>query len=141
MRKADDMARVTDLTFSMTPGIGNETVKISYNVLFSTFDVTSKLPYVEQVILRGDDTLPGETGPDDVVNLISTTTLIPSGNPGVPVPRTHSKTLALSALNEDQKPGDTNPNPDEFRALVVLTPVLPTRVEVESTNAVTRAIA
>ena len=55
----------------MTSGIGNETITVSYNVIFSTFDVTSKLPYIEQVILRGDDTRPGEVGPDDVVNVIS----------------------------------------------------------------------
>ncbi len=134
------MAAITNLALQMTPGIGNETVKITYNIVWSTFDVTSKLPYIERVALRGDDTLAGEVGPDDLVNVIAATTLTPSGNPNVAVPRSHTKTLALSAINEDQVPGDSNPNPDEYRAFVTLTPRLPVTIEVESANVVTRTI-
>ena len=134
------MAAISNLTLAMTPGVGNETVTVKYNIVWSTFDVTSKLPYIERVVLRGDDTLAGEVGPDDLVNIISSAVLTPSGSANVPVPRTHTKTIALADLNEDQKPGDTNPNPDEFRAVVVLTPRLPANLEVESANLVSRTI-
>jgi hypothetical protein len=134
------VASINGLTLSMTPGPGNETITVKYNIVWSTFDVTSKLPYIERVILRGDDTRAGEVGPDDVVNVISATTLTPSGNPNVAVPRSHTTTLALADINEDQRAGDTNPNPDEFRALVTLTPRLPVNLEVESINTVIRTI-
>jgi hypothetical protein len=90
-----DRGHCHHLASEMTPGIGNETVKITYNIVWSTFDVTSKLPYIERVALRGDDTRPGEVGPDDLVKAISSTTLTPSGSPNVAVPRTHTKTLVL----------------------------------------------
>ena len=52
-----------------------------------------------------------------------------SSNGQTSIHRSHSKTINLTSLDEDQAP---TPNPDEIRAQVSLTPVLPVAVIRES---------
>lgn len=119
------MASATNLTFQMTPGIGNDRIEITYNIVWSAFDVASKLPYVEQVVVCGG------RGRDAEQVVISSTTVTPSGNPGVLVRRSHSKTIALR---------NSRSKPDDFRAVVSLTPRLPVAFEVQSANQATRSV-
>ncbi len=132
-------------------------VTASYRINWSSYDQNSNQPYRESCVLIGDDTgiTPAEDGTDDpiangtlfpqlifppfpVVNGGSPSAvaspLIPlfnttSSNGAAFTDRVHSKTINLSNLDEDQDPV---PNPDEIRAQVTMTPVLPTTVTRES---------
>jgi hypothetical protein len=131
-------------------------VTASYRINWSSYDQNSNQPYRESCVLIGDDTgiTPPEDGTDDS---IPNGTLFPQllfppfpinggvtpviGSPLIPVlnttasngaaftDRVHSKTINLSNLDEDQDPV---PNPDEIRAQVTMTPVLPAAVTRES---------
>jgi hypothetical protein len=132
-------------------------VTVDYDIVFSSYDQDSNQPYTEVCRLIGDDSgqNPPEDGQDDSIpggQLFPVLILppLPAAGPipaPVPIPipipllntiasdgrpsvhRTHSKTLPLSALNEDQ---GTVPNPDEIRAQVTITPVAPATVVRES---------
>ena len=128
-------------------------VTASYRINWSSYDQNSNQPYRESCVLIGDDTgiTPAEDGTDDsipngtlfpqllfppfpVVNGGLASPLIPlfnttASNGQAFTDRTHTKTLNLSALDEDQAPVL---NPDEIRAQVTMTPVLPAAVTRES---------
>jgi hypothetical protein len=116
-------------------------VTVEYDISFSSYDQHSNQPYTELCRLIGDDTgiTPAEDGVDDS---IPGGQLFPAPGPfpfplfstiasegRVSVHRVHAKSLPLSALNEDRPPV---PNPDELRAQVTLTPVLPVALVRES---------
>jgi hypothetical protein len=123
-------------------------VTVDYDIVFSTYDQDSNQPYTELVKLIGDDTgiAPAEDGVDDAIpggQLFPVLILPPTPFPPIPLPfistiasdgrpsvhRSFSKTLPLSALDEDKAPV---PNPDEIRAQVTLTPQLPATIVRES---------
>jgi hypothetical protein len=128
-------------------------VTASYRINWSSYDQNSNQPYRESCILIGDDTgiTPAEDGTDDPIpggtlfpQLLFPPFPVVSGglaSPLIPLfnttasngqaftDRSHSRRLNLSALDEDQPPVL---NPDEIRAQVTLTPVLPTSVTRES---------
>jgi hypothetical protein len=115
-------------------------VTVEYDITFSSYDQHSNQPYTELCRLIGDDTgiVPAEDGVDDS---IPGGQLFPTGPFPFPVfstiasegratvHRVHKKTLPLSALNEDQTAAS---NPDELRAQITLTPVIPVATVRES---------
>jgi hypothetical protein len=124
-------------------------ITVDYDIDFSSYDQHSNQSYTEVCRLTGDDTgiNPAEDGVDDAIpggQLLPNPIVIgPPPNPPIVIPgisvvasegrtslhRHLTKTLPLSALNEDQPPAL---NPDEIRAQVTLTPVLPVAVVRES---------
>jgi hypothetical protein len=147
------MANVSNLTLKVvvvTNGPNLEAnVTVDYDILFSTYDQDSNQPYTELVKLIGDDTgiAPAEDGVDDAIpgGQLFPVLIIPPLPAIAPIPiplfgtiasdgrpsvhRSFSKTLPLSALDEDKPPV---PNPDEIRAQVTLTPQLPATIVRES---------
>ena len=115
-------------------------VTVEYDITFSSYDQHSNQPYTELCRLIGDDTgiVPAEDGVDES---IPGDQLFPTGPFPFPVfstiasegratvHRVHKKTLPLSALNEDQTAAS---NPDELRAQITLTPVIPVAIVRES---------
>jgi hypothetical protein len=147
------MANVSNLTLAIEvvndgPNL-EAVVTADYDIVFSSFDQHSNLPYAEVCRLIGDDTgiTPPEDGVDDSIpggQLFPTIIFQPAAGPiPIPIPvlnliasegrasvhRHFTKTLPLSALNEDQAPV---PNPDEIRAQVTLTPSMPAALIRES---------
>lgn len=123
-------------------------ITVDYVIEFSSYDQHSNQPYTEVCRLIGDDTgiTPPEDGMDDSIpngQLLPVPIIIgPLPNPPVipflntiasegraTLARHLTRTLPLSALNEDQPPV---PNPDEIRAQVTLSPVAPVAVTRES---------
>jgi hypothetical protein len=123
-------------------------VTAEYRINWSTYDQESEQPYREVCKLVGDDSgiNPAEDGVDDAIvnGQLFPQLLFPPfpAIPAIPVPsgtvssngqpfldRVHTKTINLSNLDEDQDPV---PNPDEIRAAVTLTPVLPVAITRES---------
>ena len=115
-------------------------VTVEYDITFSSYDRHSNQAYTELCRLIGDDTgiVPAEDGVDES---IPGDQLFPTGPFPFPVfstiasegratvHRVHKKTLPLSALNEDQTAAS---NPDELRAQITLTPVIPVAIVRES---------
>jgi|tagenome__1003787_1003787.scaffolds.fasta_scaffold20954413_2 hypothetical protein len=127
-------------------------ITVDYEIDFSSYDQHSNQAYSEVCRLIGDDTgiTPPEDGVDDAIpggQLLPVPVVIGPTVPPIVIPglsivqsdgrtslhRHLTKTLPLSALNEDQPP---TPNPDEIRAQVVLTPILPVAVTRESNQVV-----
>jgi hypothetical protein len=145
------MATVSNLTLAIQvvnngPNLEAK-VEVEYDIVFSSFDQNSNQPYTELCRLIGDDSgiVPAEDGVDDVIvggQLFPPPIIIPpfnqvASNGVATLHRKRTKTLPLSALNEDQV---AVPNPDEIRAQVSLTPVQPVSVSRQS-NLVTLNIA
>jgi hypothetical protein len=128
-------------------------VTASYRINWSSYDINSNQPYREVCKLIGDDSgiTPPEDGTDDNISngqlfpqlLFPPFPTVPGPviSPLIPlfntvaaegqafVDRVHQKSINLSNLDEDQDPVL---NPDEIRAQVSLTPVLPAAVTRES---------
>jgi hypothetical protein len=130
-------------------------VTASYRINWSSYDQNSNQPYRESCVLIGDDTdiVPAEDGADDSIvggqlfpQLIFPPFPLGNGASAVASPliplfgttasngqpftdRVHSKSIPLGNLDED--PGSLA-NPDELRAQVTMTPVLPAAVTRES---------
>lgn len=137
------MAGVSNLTLAIQvvnngPNLEAK-IEVEYDIVFNSFDQNSNQPYAESCRLIGDDTgiLPPEDGVDDQ---IPGGTLFPfpippfnqvASNGAASVHRVRTKTLPLNNLNEDQ---GAIPNPDELRAVVTLTPVVPVAVSRESSQ-------
>jgi hypothetical protein len=153
------MASVSNLTLGIevvNDGADLEAiVTASYRINWSSYDQNSNQPYRESCVLIGDDSgiTPPEDGTDDAIpngqlfpQLLFPTLpvnggLTPVASPLIPLlqttssngatflDRVHTKRINLSNLDEDQDPV---PNPDEIRARVTMTPVLPVAVTRES---------
>ena len=131
-------------------------VTASYRINWSSYDQNSNQPYRESCVLIGDDTgiTPAEDGTDDSIvgGTLFPQLLFPpfpavnGGGGGIASPliplfgttasngqaftdRVHTKSIPLGSLDED--PGSLA-NPDEIRAQVTMTPVLPAAVTRES---------
>jgi hypothetical protein len=103
------------------------TVDVTYDIKFSATDVKNKQAYEEECRIIGDDTNPSDAaagaGGDDTLEFI-TPLFNKAVKPGKTdtVSRRHKKSFRALDLNEDV---GSIPNPDEIRALVILTPAPP----------------
>ena len=113
-------------------------VDVTYDVTFDSYDQSSNQPYVEVCRLIGDDTGTGDVpGPDHTVGFLTPLFVTNTAADGKPImKRAWKKTFRKSDLDEDRGPV---PNPDEIRAVVTLTPVVPSAASAES-NLVTKKI-
>jgi hypothetical protein len=134
------MATIREIILSIQQDVANARIGVEYTIEWSNFDQTSNLQYAEAVRLIGDDTVP-PTGilnlrEDEVDDAIVGGGLSAPGGANViqsdgqpSVQRRFTKVIPLANLNEDRSQLQ---NPDEIRAEVTLTPILPTAVRVES---------
>lgn len=136
------MATIGDVVLKITnkPGGKEAVVDVRYDVLFDTYDQSSNQTYVEVCRLMGDDTTPDDppaAGPDDTLGFLTPLFFRHTRSEGVPsLSRRWTRTFHLADLDEDRGP---IPNPDEIRALVTLTPILPAATSRES-NVVNKRI-
>jgi len=128
------MASLSNITLSVVRDVANADITVDYDVVWSAFDQNTGLSYTDTVTVIGDDTSQdGDNAPagDDP---------IPLGPVAIPLngigytgqPTTHrskSFRIAWADLNED-------PNDDELRAVVTLTPRLPVTTSRESSAVV-----
>ena len=118
---------------------GNEAhVGVTYEIAFDSYDQHSDQPYVEVCRLIGDDTGTGDPpAPDHTLGFVTPLFVTNTASNGeATLKREWTKTFRKTDLDEDR---GSMPNPDEIRAIVTLTPVLPTATKAES-NLVTKKI-
>jgi hypothetical protein len=115
-------------------------VDVTYDISFDEYDQKTDQVYVEVCKLIGDDTGTGDeldAGPDDVIGYLTPLFFRNTrANGARTLARHFTKVFRTADLNEDR---GTVSNPDEIRALVTLTPVMPSAVKRES-NLVTAEI-
>lgn len=129
------MASISNLVLDIDIDVANAEITVDYDINFSSFDVNSNVTYLETCRIVEKD-LPPEDGTDDAV-----TPMIPgflpfafvSSNGLNSLHRTRTKTIPKSQLDKDV-------GTDEIRAVVTLTPQLPTAATRES-NQVTANFA
>jgi hypothetical protein len=143
------MASISPVTLTITgsPTPGQSIVTVEYNVTFDLYDVASDQPYGQSVRLIGDDTSvagdPFSADPDDMLATIVPAFIfatppiirasdVPGG--GNVLNQIHQRAFTNSILDEDKADA---PNPDEERAVVVLTPILPRQAGPIESNLVT----
>jgi hypothetical protein len=119
--------------------VANAVVNSTWQIKWSPFDIASGLEYTESWKLIGDDT--GQDGDnaqagDDPVNTGLNFLATLSANGQATTDRSKSKTIAFANLDEDGVGLD-----DEIRAVVTLTPLLPTAKTKESPAVVVDADA
>ena len=133
------MASIGDVKLSITDKGGSDAVvEVKYEVRFDSYDQKSNQPYVEVCRIVGDDTGTGDSpaaGDDDTLGFMTPLFFRSTQSNGkTTLKRNFSKTFRKTDLDEDR--GEIE-NPDEIRALVTLTPVVPSAASRES-NLVTR---
>ena len=132
------MAAISTPNLVVTKDLDNRELNVTYDIDFDVFDNATNLRYQHVVELIGDDTNvagdPASSAPDDVLATLKSE-IVRAGNapevngnglPRLPVDLTQD--FAKSTLNEDIG----NPNPDEIRIKVTLTPLLPKQTVRES---------
>jgi len=121
------MAAIGTVTLNIVRDIANANITVTYTLVGSAFDVTSGQPYREVCRLIGDDTdiTPPEDNIDDPIpnGVISNNAIVFPNT--TPINRVRTKTLPVANLNEDV-------GTDEIRAVVQLTPALPSTTMRES---------
>ena len=132
------MAAVSTPNLVVTPEQDNRKVNGTYAIDFDFFDKATNLRYKHVVELIGDDTNvagdPPSSAPDDVLATLRSEVVRAGEAPamndnGLPRLRVNlTEVFAKSTLNEDIG----NPNPDEIRIKVTLTPLLPVQSVRES---------
>jgi hypothetical protein len=128
------MASVRNLTLSIVKDVANADVTVEYDIEFSSFDQNTNLQWLDACSLIGDDTnqdgdeivIPG----DDKITGGSLPTFLISAGTQTSLHRKRTLTLPFGNLNEDNFPGADGD--DEIRAVVTLTPQLPTATSQES---------
>jgi hypothetical protein len=126
------MAQILDVQLQITPDtdINFLNFTVEYDVVFTTFDIKSDLPYGKTYVVIGVDTPAAVTGPPaDPAEAGGNDTLatvkfgsISAGGAKI----SHQKDVirvARVTADEDKPP---IPNPDELQVRVELTPFLPT---------------
>ena len=127
------MAKIGPVTLAVEPSGVEAKVEVAYDITFDDFDQRSNQPYVEVCRLVGDDTLagdPAEAAPDETIGFLTPLFLRSTradGNPSLS--RRFTKTFRMRDLDEDR---GTVPDPDEIRAVVTITPVVPSASARES---------
>jgi len=134
------MASVTITNFQVVKNVANADITLDYTINWSAFDMNTNLQYSEAWKLIGDDT--GQDGDDvpvgdDPINLGLMFLGVVSSNGQASTPRSKSKTIAFSNLDEDV--GAAAFEDDELRAVVTLTPLLPAVISRESDVVVVNA--
>jgi len=127
------MAKIGPVTLTVQPQGTQAKVEVSYQITFDDFDQKSNQPYVEVCRLVGDDTVIGDqpsAAPDDPIGFMTPLFFRSTRADGKPtLNRKFTKTFRMADLDEDR---GTVPDPDEIRAMVSLTPILPTAAARES---------
>jgi hypothetical protein len=131
------MATISTPQLSLARDVDNAEITVTYTITWSAFDQLTNLSYIESWRLIGDDTgqdgddLP--TGDDAIpMGLVFSPFGGLSSNGNATTSRTLTKTIGWDDLDEDV--GD-----DEIRAVVTLTPLLPTATSRESLASVVTA--
>jgi hypothetical protein len=128
------VAAISNLRLTLARNIANVTITIDYDIVFSDFDRRTNLQYMESWRLIGDDTnQDGDDGPigDDPVLGVGALSSLVTSNGLTTLHRSRTRTEAWTTLDEDA--GLPAPaNDDEIRAVVTLTPQLPTAGRFES---------
>jgi hypothetical protein len=132
------MAAASTPNLVVTKDLDNRKVNATYDIDFDFFDNATNLRYKHVVELIGDDTnVAGDapsSAPDDVLATLRSEVVRAGEAPdlndnGLPRLRVNlAEVVAKSTLNEDIG----NPNPDEIRIKVTLTPLLPVQTVRES---------
>lgn len=130
------MATLAKPTIEVGPSIGNLgkfDVTVNWTVFWDSYDLASGQPYKAAVTVYGDDTwVPGDIPPIPPLPSSGDDPITSKHYTIYPGPsQTTNKTdtfvaIEYSLMNEDKAP-EVNPNPDEIRASVTLTP-LPAKV-------------
>jgi hypothetical protein len=124
------MAAVSTPNLVVTKDLDNRIVHVKYTIGFDSFDQASNLNYKHVAQLMGDDTNvtgdPANAAPDEVLATLKSEVVQANGQAQVVVDFTQE--FPKSLLNEDIGA----PNPDEVRAKVTLTPILPVQIVRES---------
>ena len=130
------MASISNLTLTIIKDVANADVTVEYDINWSSFDQLTNLQYLDTCSLIGDDTnQDGDeivTPGDDKISGGAMPTLLTSASGQSTIHRKRSLTLAFSNLNEDVFPGADGD--DEIRAVVTLTPQLPTATSAKATS-------
>ena len=105
------MAKISPIKLKLDVKGAETTVDVSYEITFDKKDQDAKQKYEEMCRLMGDDTL-------GFLTPMFTTDTAAKGKPTVA--RHFTKTFHTADLDEDRA---QIPNPDEFRAVVSLTPL------------------
>lgn len=129
------MARITNLELDpIAVDVANATVDVHFTVQYSRSDQDANTPYKLLCQLKGHDP-GGEFGEDAEDDEIPNGLLTPAGGQTIRSDGQASQqfdlntTLALGDLDEDFLGGA---DPDEIKAKVTLTPILPEKTSAES---------
>ena len=123
------MATISPVNLAITriPNTNLVRFNLNYTIAGSNHDIASEMSYREVCKIIGDDT-PGD-GTDDLLGTLVDETITFTGTrPGFG--RGFGLVLPLSSLDEDS--GGPLPQADEIRALVTITPILPSESSRES---------
>lgn len=129
------MATIEDVVLKITRKTKEKraVVDVRYEIVFDAYDQASNQPYAEVCRVVGDDTIIGDppsAGADDTLGFVTPMFFRSTQADGEKAISRHwTRTFHLADLNEDR---GAEPNPDELRAVVSLTPVLPQTVSRES---------
>jgi hypothetical protein len=128
------VALISNLILSLVRDVANVTIKMDYDITFDEFDRRTNLLYIESWRVIGDDTgQDGDDGPigDDPLLGVGAFAQFVASNGLAVLHRTRTRTAPWASLDEDAglpAPADD----DEIRAVVTLTPRLPTATSFES---------
>jgi hypothetical protein len=125
------MATIGPVNLEIVREVANAHITVTYSLSGSAFDIASGQPYTEHCQLMGDDTgiNPPEDNTDEPIfpsGLLTpffSTVVFPNNTP---IHRHRVKTIPVADLSEDVN------GTHEIRAVVTLTPVLPSMVMRES---------
>ena len=121
------MASISNLVLDIDIDVANAEITVDYDISFSSFDVNSNLTYLETCRIVEKDP-PPEDGTDDAVTGMITGFLpfaLVASNGVNSLHRTRTRTIPKAQLDRDA-------GIDEIRAVVTLTPQLPTAATRES---------
>ena len=127
------MAKIGPVRLAVEPKGVEAKVEVAYDITFDDFDQKSNQPYVEVCRLVGDDTVAGDppdAAPDETIGFMTPLFFRSTRSDGKPsISRKFTKTFRMRDLDEDR---GTVPDPDEIRAVVTITPVVPSASARES---------
>jgi hypothetical protein len=118
------MASIGTVTLNIVRDVANAEITVTYSLTGSDSDIASHLPYSEVCRLVGVDGAIANPIPGGLLTplVLPFNVVFPDTTP---INRVHTKTIPLADLDEDV-------GPDEIRAVVTLTPLVPSTVTRES---------
>jgi len=130
------MATLSNVTLGIVRNVANADITVGYTINWSTFDQLSNLTYTSSFRLIGDDT--NEDGDDAAlgddpisIGLQMLRVHSSNGRPSTTV-NVGPFTIPWANLDEDGALPTASARDDEIRAVVTLTPLLPTATSRES---------